>query len=74
VIERSTVDDAFVRDDPGIGAAMERAAKLGVELFVIDAGWYPNTGVDGRPISTPVSVTWSSQWTPARWARRPDTI
>src|SRR5262249_11475761 len=24
-----------------------RAAQFGVELFVIDAGWYPNTGVDG---------------------------
>jgi len=28
-------------------AEMDRAARLGVELFVVDAGWYPDTGVAG---------------------------
>ncbi len=28
-------------------AEMERAAALGVELFVIDAGWYAGTGAAG---------------------------
>jgi alpha-galactosidase len=27
---------------------MDRAANLGAELFVIDAGWYVNAGVNGR--------------------------
>src|SRR6185295_18313469 len=35
------IDDALVR------AEMERAARFGVERFVVDAGWYANTGVDG---------------------------
>src|SRR4029079_7410671 len=31
-------------DEPSMRAEMERAAALGVELFVIDAGWYAGTG------------------------------
>jgi alpha-galactosidase len=34
-------------DEASMRAEMERAAKLGVELFVIDAGWYPNAGAGG---------------------------
>ena len=34
-------------DEASMRAEMARAAALGVELFVIDAGWYPNTGVAG---------------------------
>ena len=34
-------------DEASMQAEMERAAQLGVELFVVDAGWYPNTGVAG---------------------------
>jgi alpha-galactosidase len=37
----TTIDEPSMRDE------MDRAARLGVELFVIDAGWYPNTGVEG---------------------------
>ena len=34
-------------DETSMRAEMERAAALGVELFVIDAGWYPGTGAAG---------------------------
>ena len=34
-------------DEPSMRAEMNRAAQFGVELFVIDAGWYPDTGVEG---------------------------
>ena len=34
-------------DEPSMRAEMERAAALGVELFVIDAGWYAGTGAAG---------------------------
>ena len=34
-------------DEPTIHGEMERAARLGVELFVVDAGWYPGAGADG---------------------------
>jgi alpha-galactosidase len=34
-------------DDAAMRAEMDRAAALGVELFVIDAGWYPGTGAAG---------------------------
>jgi alpha-galactosidase len=34
-------------DEASMRVEMERAAKLGVELFVIDAGWYANTGAAG---------------------------
>jgi alpha-galactosidase len=34
-------------DDASMRAEMGRAAALGVELFVIDAGWYPGAGVAG---------------------------
>ncbi|HEY2151515.1 MAG TPA: glycoside hydrolase family 36 protein [Vicinamibacterales bacterium] len=35
------IDEASMRNE------MDHAAALGVELFVIDAGWYAGTGVDG---------------------------
>jgi alpha-galactosidase len=35
------IDETSMRDE------MQRASARGAELFVIDAGWYPNTGVDG---------------------------
>jgi alpha-galactosidase len=35
-------------DDASVRAEMERAAALGVELFVVDAGWYPGAGVAGQ--------------------------
>jgi alpha-galactosidase len=34
-------------DDPSMRTEMDHAAALGVELFVIDAGWYPGTGAAG---------------------------
>ena len=34
-------------DEASMRAEMERAAALGVELFVIDAGWYSGTGAAG---------------------------
>jgi alpha-galactosidase len=34
-------------DEASMRAEMNRAAQFGVELFVIDAGWYPDTGVEG---------------------------
>lgn len=34
-------------DDASMRAEMEHAAALGVELFVIDAGWYAGTGAAG---------------------------
>jgi alpha-galactosidase len=34
-------------DEPSMRNEMDHAAALGVELFVIDAGWYAGTGVDG---------------------------
>jgi alpha-galactosidase len=34
-------------DDASMRAEMERAAALGVELFVIDAGWYAGAGAAG---------------------------
>jgi len=34
-------------DDASMRAEMGRAAALGVELFVIDAGWYPGAGAAG---------------------------
>jgi alpha-galactosidase len=34
-------------DEASMRAEMERAAALGVELFVIDAGWYAGTGAAG---------------------------
>ena len=34
-------------DDASMRAEMDRAAALGVELFVIDAGWYSGTGIQG---------------------------
>jgi len=34
-------------DEPTLRAEMERAARLGVELFVVDAGWYPGAGAEG---------------------------
>ena len=34
-------------DEPTIRAEMERAARLGAELFVVDAGWYPGAGAEG---------------------------
>src|SRR5262249_15546160 len=34
-------------DEDGMRAAMESAAALGVELFVIDAGWYTGAGAAG---------------------------
>jgi alpha-galactosidase len=34
-------------DDPSMRAEMDRAAALGAELFVIDAGWYAGTGAAG---------------------------
>jgi alpha-galactosidase len=34
-------------DDASMRAEMERVAALGVELFVIDAGWYAGTGAAG---------------------------
>jgi alpha-galactosidase len=34
-------------DEPSMRAEMDRAAALGVELFVIDAGWYAGTGAAG---------------------------
>jgi alpha-galactosidase len=34
-------------DEATMRAEMERAAALGVELFVIDAGWYAGTGAAG---------------------------
>jgi len=34
-------------DETAMRAEMERAAALGVELFVIDAGWYAGTGAAG---------------------------
>jgi len=34
-------------DDTSMRAEMDHAAALGVELFVIDAGWYPGTGAAG---------------------------
>lgn len=35
------VDERVVRDE------IDRTASLGVELFVLDAGWYPGAGRDG---------------------------
>jgi alpha-galactosidase len=35
------IDDASMREE------MRHAAAIGVELFVLDAGWYPGTGVAG---------------------------
>jgi alpha-galactosidase len=37
----TTIDESIVR------AEMERAARVGAELFVVDAGWYPGAGADG---------------------------
>jgi alpha-galactosidase len=34
-------------DESSIRAAMDRAAALGVELFVLDAGWYRGAGAGG---------------------------
>ena len=34
-------------DESSMRAAMDRAAALGVELFVLDAGWYPGAGAGG---------------------------
>jgi alpha-galactosidase len=34
-------------DDASMRAEMDHAAALGVELFVIDAGWYAGTGIAG---------------------------
>ena len=34
-------------DEASMRAEMQRVAQLGVELFVIDAGWYSGTGVAG---------------------------
>jgi alpha-galactosidase len=34
-------------DEASMRAEMTRAAALGVELFVVDAGWYANAGADG---------------------------
>ena len=34
-------------DDASMRAEMARAAALGVEVFVVDAGWYPDDGADG---------------------------
>lgn len=34
-------------DEASMRGEMERAARLGVELFVIDAGWYEGTGAAG---------------------------
>jgi alpha-galactosidase len=34
-------------DDGSMRAEMTRVAALGVELFVVDAGWYANTGIEG---------------------------
>jgi alpha-galactosidase len=35
-------------DEGGVHGAMLRAAALGIELFVIDAGWYTGAGTHGR--------------------------
>ncbi len=35
------INDAKMREE------MRHAAALGVELFVLDAGWYPGTGIEG---------------------------
>src|SRR5262249_14937146 len=34
-------------DEATMRAEMVRAARLGVELFVVDAGWYPDAGAEG---------------------------
>ena len=34
-------------NEASLVAEMDRVASLGVELFVVDAGWYPGTGVSG---------------------------
>jgi alpha-galactosidase len=34
-------------DETSMRTEMDHAAALGVELFVVDAGWYAGTGVDG---------------------------
>jgi len=34
-------------DEESMRAEMTRVAALGVELFVVDAGWYANTGIAG---------------------------
>src|SRR5438093_7499932 len=34
-------------DEATLRAEMARAARLGVELFVVDAGWYPGAGAGG---------------------------
>jgi alpha-galactosidase len=34
-------------DEQSMRAEMTRVAALGVELFVVDAGWYANTGIAG---------------------------
>jgi alpha-galactosidase len=49
------IDDAHIRDE------MQRAAAIGTELFVLDAGWYAGAGADG-------TFDFSSglgRWTPA---------
>jgi alpha-galactosidase len=34
-------------DDTSMREEMRHAAAIGVELFVLDAGWYPGTGIEG---------------------------
>lgn len=34
-------------DEANVLEEMERVARLGAEVFVLDAGWYPDTGRDG---------------------------
>ena len=52
-------------DEASMRAEMERAAALGVELFVIDAGWYAGAGAAGRSISMPGLGSWTAD--PARF-------
>src|SRR5581483_991244 len=47
-------------DEPSMRAEMDRAAALGVELFVVDAGWYAGAGESG-PMDFDAGL---GSWTP----------
>ncbi len=52
-------------DEQSMEAEMLAAASMGVELFVMDAGWYPGTGVNGPSDFTPGLGNWTAD--PARF-------
>ena len=54
------IDEASMREE------MARAAALGVELFVVDAGWYPGAGTAG-PCDFDAGPRHRGRRTPARF-------